>query len=351
MSLKIECVDMIKLLVNAGEWEQDYDLEMDSYRDICTLSGEDITYSECSGCEHSKCGEMCGKSIDCPYMEHIKVDVNFCVYGELEKNYIFSRKQNKSVKGVTYISNRKQLMQEMIEMKNRHDSFKRYFANFGYLYSDFLDYAKEFVGQLKKDFSFFSGLDETVLPIILHLDSAKDKDNKYIYNRGGDVIYVGKQVVINCYCCTDDVEKTKCNLRHELLHYALYIAGMKHDDDVAVFHYLCERYEADAWKEMTEEEQKLYDDLKRIIRCRERYEAESTDKKSELEKGRNHLIEVVLMAIGEYRGVPKVYESSMRVFDKLSEQAKKDEENHAIQILLQPYTENQNSGVNPACNF
>lgn len=46
MSLKQECFDMIKLItepLKKNEYDF-YDLEMDSIRDFCEKTGEDITY-------------------------------------------------------------------------------------------------------------------------------------------------------------------------------------------------------------------------------------------------------------------------------------------------------------------
>ena len=63
----------------------------------------------------------------------------------------------------------------------------------------------------------------------------------------------------------EDIEKTKQNIRHELLHYFLYMSNMKYSDDDAIFHYLCGIYDAYAYKEMGEEERTLYDKLTVVI--------------------------------------------------------------------------------------
>lgn len=63
----------------------------------------------------------------------------------------------------------------------------------------------------------------------------------------------------------EDIEKTKQNIRHELLHYFLYMSDMKYSDDAAVFHYLCGVYDACAYKKMGDEEQVLYDKLVVVI--------------------------------------------------------------------------------------
>lgn len=55
------------------------------------------------------------------------------------------------------------------------------------------------------------------------------------------------------------------NIRHEVLHYFLYISGMKYKDDDAIFHYLCGEYDTNAYEEMSEGEQALYDRAMAIV--------------------------------------------------------------------------------------
>lgn len=54
MSLKQECVDMIKLIIEPLQDDdmKYYQLETDTYVYICRKTGEDITYSLCSECEN-----------------------------------------------------------------------------------------------------------------------------------------------------------------------------------------------------------------------------------------------------------------------------------------------------------
>ena len=62
MSLKDECVDMIKLIADSIK-DYEYELEIDSFRQICDKTGEDVTYGGCFGCENET---------DCPYLKYIK---------------------------------------------------------------------------------------------------------------------------------------------------------------------------------------------------------------------------------------------------------------------------------------
>ena len=232
-----------------------YEIETDSVRDICELTGEDVTYGDCFECEHNG---------NCPYKKHVKVDVSFWDYADFQRNYVFLQKPSVS-KGICYIHNRKQLMNEMSQFKKEIELYKDYYAEFGEKYSDFMEYAKEFGEKLRQEYSFFENMSTDILPIVFHTDFAKDGDGKTDYATRGELVYRGKQNVINTYYCMDDIEKTKQNIRHELLHYFLYMSDMKYTDDVAVFHYLCGIYDAHAYKEMGEEEQTLYDKLVAVI--------------------------------------------------------------------------------------
>ncbi len=253
MSLKQECIDIINLItepLKKDEYDL-YDMEVDSIRDICELTGEDVTYGDCFDCEH------CG---DCPYKKHVKVDVSFWDYADFQRNYIFAKKTPVN-KGICCINNRKQLISEMSNFKKEIEIYKDYYAEFGEKYSDFMEYAKDFGEELRKEYSFFENISTDILPIVFHVDFAKDSEGKVDYATKGDFVNKGKQNVINTYYCMDDIERTKQNIRHELLHYFLYMSDMKHADDDAIFHYLCSIYDAHAYKEMGEEEQAIYDKL------------------------------------------------------------------------------------------
>ena len=231
MSLKQECIDIINLITEPLK-KDEYDLyetETDSIRDICELTGEDVTYGDCFECEHYG---------NCQYKKHVKADVSFWDYADFQRNYVFAKKPSVS-KGICYINNRKQLMAEMSQFRKEIEIYKDYYADFGEKYSDFMEYAKEFAEMLRQEYSFFENMSTDILPIVFHTDFAKDKEDKTDYATRGDFVSRGKQNIINVYYCMDDLENTKQNIRHELLHYFLYMSDMKHSDDNAVFHYLC----------------------------------------------------------------------------------------------------------------
>ena len=257
MSLKQECIDIINLITEPLKKDKYdlYEIETDSMRDICELTGEDVTYGDCFDCEHYG---------NCQYKKHVKVDVSFWDYSDFQRNYVFVKKPSIS-KGICYIQNHKQLMIEMASFKKEIEIYKDYYAEFGEKYSDFMGYAKEFGEMLRKEYSFFESISTDILPIIFHTDFAKDSEGKTDYVKAADFCFRGKQNVINTYYCMDDAQATKQNIRHELLHYFLYMSNIKYSDDDAIFHYLCGIYDACAYKEMGEEEQKLYEKMIFVI--------------------------------------------------------------------------------------
>lgn len=289
MSLKQECIDIINLITEPLKNEEYdlYEIETDSIRDICELTGEDVTYGNCFDCEHYG---------NCPYKKRVKVDVSFWDYADFQRNYVFAKKPSVS-KGICYINNRKQLMTEMSQFKKEIEIYKDYYADFGEKYRDFMEYAKEFGEKLREEYSFFENMSTDILPIVFHTDFAKDNEGKTDYTTRGNFISIGKQNMINVYYCMDDLEDTKRNIRHELLHYFLYMSGMKHLDDDAIFHYLCDIYDAHAYKEMGGKEQGLYDKLIFVIP-----ELEKKCKEINCKEGASNANrDVVLMAAGSNR--------------------------------------------------
>ena len=269
MSLKQECLDMIHLIVDPlNQHDYDYyDIEADSYRDICDKDGNDVTYDDCSHCD-------CEKE-DCPHKQCVKVDVSFYDGADFTRNYIFSKPQKNPCEGITYIRSRKGLMKEMLFLKKEIENYKDWCAEFGEHYSDYIEYAKEFGEQIKNDFSFeadgekhsvFDRVNTDILPIVFHTSYAKRQKLEDTFIVTGDLNIHGNQNVINIYFCMDAEEQVKGRIRHEILHYFLYVNNMKYSDDSAIFHTLCRIYDAGAYKDMPADEQKIYDMLEVAFR-------------------------------------------------------------------------------------
>lgn len=212
--------------------------------------GEDVTYEDFYQCNNDNC-------MKCSECKHMKVDASF-FDGEWVRNYFFGNKPD--VKGIVTIKNRKQLMNEMFQIKKDLEYYKDFCAEFGKRYDDYLQYAREFAKQLKEDFVYVMDgesyptldIDPERLPIVFHTDYRKDTDLKSKTFVAGDMTAVGMQSLINIYCCMDAEKEIK-------QHYCLYINKTKHDDDDALFHALCQIYDAYAYKKMPDEEQILYD--------------------------------------------------------------------------------------------
>lgn len=258
MTLKQEFIDMLHLIVDSIQAKDKfalYEIEVDSCRDICTkYDGQDVSYGWVSECKIGICES-------CPHHKFVNVDVSFGDCGDVAKNYLFNG--TAPVKGITVIRNRKQLLKEVLELKDIVEASKNRDAEFAVRYKQYLTYAKEFAEKVKQDYPMIFGLIDTdILPIVLNPDcNMIDVSNEGRFTARP----YNNQTVIKINYCKDDCQVVKMKIRHELLHYMLYIAGHNHNDDSANFHYLCDGYDAHAYKEMPEIEQKLYDGLKNVI--------------------------------------------------------------------------------------
>lgn len=289
MSLKQECIDMINLIVRSlcNEDDNYYELGTNVTRKICQKTGEDITYTCCHGCE---CYDE-----NCQHRIKVNVGVSFWDGGDCERNYVFENSPVKH-KGIRYIKNRKQLMDEMFELKNELEEHKNLMADFGERYKEYLEYAKQFAEEVKKKYVFFKMVQTDILPMVFHIDYASYDKNDPDYSMTGNVRTMKNQNVINVFCCMRDKESTRRTIRHEVLHYMLYIAGLKHDDDSAIFHYLCKEYDANAYKKMSDEEQALYNQFANSMGLMKKVN-EITKVIDETDLNNNFFV-VMLLAIG-----------------------------------------------------
>ena len=315
MSLKQECIDIINLITDPLKEKDEYayyEIEVDSIRDICQLTGEDVTYSDCDGCENCSC--------ECKYKKYVQVDISFWDSADYQRNYVFGNKQTEC-KGLCRIKNRKQLMTEMAKLKKESESYKDWCSEFGERYDEYLSYAKEFAQEVKNKYYLLFGLVQTdILPVIFHTDYNM-RDGVIDYRTLGNLQIAEKQNVINVFCCMGDIEETKCTIRHEVLHYMLYIAGLKYKDDTAIFHHLCKEFDASAYKEMGESEQTLYDRLSNAIPMLD--ELLKSEILTEESYESNYIS--VLLAVGSDKDnslYGKLYESGMEILEILELKSK-----------------------------
>jgi len=265
MTLKQECIDFISMMLPEEDDCDVYPMEIDVSMYICPATGDDVTYSGC---------EYCGTTRDeCPYCQKLTVDVAFWDDDkDIQKKYIFGRCQPVNpIEGVCYIRNRKQLKREMQKLKDELDASEKWHSEFGRKYIEYMDYAREFAERIKADFQFgngislFESVNTEILPIVFHEGYSPNQnwgDTNIIL---GDFTSCGKQNMINIYHCLDDESSVKQRIRHELIHYFLSMADMQYKDETAIFHIMCEIYDAAPYKEMPENELKLYDKICKVL--------------------------------------------------------------------------------------
>lgn len=317
MTLKQEFIDMLHLIVDpllAKNEDMICDIEVDTCRSICAkYDGEDVTYVSSYQCEKDM--DACA---ECPYCQTMKVDVSISNYCDIMKNYCFRGKS--SIDGVDSINNRKQLMKEISELKLEIEDTKNRKAEFGNKYRQYLKYASEFMEKVKEKYVLlFEGVSTEIVPIVFHDNCSYDgKVPNFSLMGSLNIIECSKQNMINIYYCMEDEERTKQSIRHELLHYMLYLAGYKYEDDTAIFHYLCDEYDTHAYKEMPEKEKKLYNCLKNALIGHEKRKQITHIKDLDFEMMINSML-IYIGMIENYTEVPdlyrKVYESGKEAIE------------------------------------
>lgn len=266
MDLKQECIDMIRLITDPLAEKDDlyeYEINEDSYIGFCLETKEDDYSCFCCDCEQYK---ECNRS----KIVHIKTDIELIspvLADDSNWYFVFGREEEyMELQGeIHYINTREELVSVMKGYKKRIEEFKDGYAGFGERYSDIMEYAKRFAEQIKAEHDFFKVINPEILPIVMHWDYRNDHQWGGNTFTGGDFQTCGKQSVMNIYCSMDaDTKDIKQRIRHEILHYCLFMVGLKNGDEEAIFHYLCGLYDARAYKEMTEGEQDLYDKLLKV---------------------------------------------------------------------------------------
>lgn len=114
-------------------------------------------------------------------------------------------------------------------------------------------YIDEFISfHLKPIFKSFSTVQNDI-PILFH----RGWSNVGHYIKG-DFDPCQKDVVVNIYNCNlDDIEILKATVRHELIHYCLFHAGLPYWDDSAIFWYFALKFNANPYKTLNDNENKL----------------------------------------------------------------------------------------------
>ncbi len=176
--------------------------------------------------------------------------------------------------------------EEMFSELDKANEFIMKDTNSNYNYykkqEDLLQYAQCFFKDVVDKYKFKiylsneeeKEIDINLLPIKLNCDySSKGNPNDNSI-RTGNFIAFGRQNIIEInYVQSIDFEDLKKTIRHEVLHYILYILMIDHQDDKGVFHFLCNVHDAEAYKPMNEEQTDIYNKLLLVYNILNKYKA------------------------------------------------------------------------------
>ena len=263
MNLVEECRDMLELLFSDEENPIDYQIVENYPVCLCPEQAyavvDEVNFEECQQC---KMKDECGKKI---VFADLYIFVPMWAGDDDHGSYYinFNKKpENEGYReGITYLNTRRQLIDFMRRVKIRIDHQNEIYVQYVENILELKKYSKEFLQEVKNDLPVFADISSD-LPISFELFSRKNKDGGEEYNIKGDVYQVDKsQINIHIYNCWEYIESLKKTLRHEILHYVLMKKGLNYSDDAAFFHYLCQLYDAGAYKEMPEREKNIFKEL------------------------------------------------------------------------------------------
>ena len=242
MNLKQNFIESLKtLILNDPECELKIDYETEN----------------CSNTKKGRktCNQHCQK---CSFNQTVTVDLALigCTDGA-EYYYSFIGSRNKH-KFCTYIGGYLKMHHELRYL-NEHVIGQEQKEDLEYykMIEELKQYSNEFFKEIID--KCFPSLDSKILPIRFHM-FAKDFDEyKKERQTGGRLSLDGKQNIIDIYHANlATVESLKSSIRHEIIHYALYVSNCSCTDDSGIFHALSKVYDAGAYVEMNDHEQKIY---------------------------------------------------------------------------------------------
>lgn len=266
MGLKEECIDMIKLILDDLKEFDDvpedadymqYEFEENSGVFICPDNEDMILDSFCEECDECPKKDRCKK-------EYVHTDLNICIMDLVGclNNGCFSIVFNKKAesKSIFAINNRKQLIDFVMVIKHEVEAHRNRYSDYAKKIFELKQYAQEFLSQVQEDYPVFKKVGKS-LPIIYESDNYKNDDGKYEWNIGGYFMIKDDIPLIYIYECWRDIDILKMAVRHEILYYLLFRVSGNYTDDSGVFHYFCDKYDANAYVEMPEAQQKIYNDF------------------------------------------------------------------------------------------
>lgn len=267
MRLQDECKDMMEVLLAENAETKFWTMEEDTGVFLCPIHNYQDTMmlwgDVCDTCtERQQCKE-----------EFVPVDLTLSISdladeedgGTYYLNFVKEPKKQEHRNTIRYISNRKELVALMTELKQRNEKNRNLYAACAKKIMNLQDYGSEFLKQIKRDYPVFRKMRGNIPLSFSGMSIEKDGQTDYACVGGFEVIN-GEYVTIHIFDMWQKEEKMKQTIRHEVLHYALFCIQVNYDDDSGIFHYFCGQYDARAYKEMPEKERRVYETLQQLSR-------------------------------------------------------------------------------------
>lgn len=149
------------------------------------------------------------------------------------------------------------------------------------------EYAKSFFSHIQENHKLVVNLE--ILPLVFFENTKSDNPQiKGEVHSSKSTVPSMDQIQINVYnVLNQDIHALEQTVRHEIIHYALQISGLKHNDDTAIFYAMCEKYDAYHYVELLPDEKVLFEKYNKALQYLEKLEKETG---SNLEKTKNFFI-------------------------------------------------------------
>lgn len=192
-------------------------------------------------------GEPCFFGEEGPYAE---IFIKF----EEPKENVSGFCEDVDKKGVYVIHDSLELAHFMCSVvKEEWDWWATYDAKYGHLLGLLNDYVGLFVSLELRRWNKIFGNIQNDIPILFHRGWANEG-----HHLKGDLDPTHANLVVNIYKCNlEDEKELKSTLRHELIHYALFNAGLPYWDDSAIFWYFALKLDAKPYKALDSIEQEM----------------------------------------------------------------------------------------------
>lgn len=199
---------------------------------------------------------------DCKAETKVYADIIFTsIDEEYASYYVFDKEDNRDF--VKVINNEEEMYEELLHLNLTYiGKFDRRMLSIYQKIDVLQGYADKFAKELHD--KYLSNFNPKILPIkfITNPKYEADEDNNCLKSTNGEYCRNNNQNIICIYDYPSrNEEELKRTIRHEIIHYALDVSGLKCGDSDAVFHALGNILDARPYKVMNEKEQQLYDDF------------------------------------------------------------------------------------------